>query len=101
MSFPLAAAIVRWCELLALVIVIGGFALDILVLPRAEELAAARRRLRIWGTFGVAVLIVAAGAVLVMRTLAMSGGGLARLRAAVPILLARTHLRGILLGPAG
>ena len=95
MSFPLAAAIVRWCELLALVIVIGGFALDILVLPRAEELAAARRRLRIWGTFGVAVLIVAAGAVLVMRTLAMSGGGLAGLRAALPIVLTRTHFGAI------
>jgi copper resistance protein D len=95
MSFPLAAAIVRWCELLALVIVIGGFALDILVLPPAEELAAARRRLRIWGTFGVAVLVVSACAVLVMRTLAMSGGGLAGLRAVLPIVLTRTHFGAI------
>ena len=97
MSFHevLAATIIRWGELVALVIVIGSFALDLLVLPLAEELAAARRRLRIWGMLAVAILVVVSGAVLTLRTRAMAGGELAGLRATLPIVLTRTHFGAI------
>src|SRR6266850_2233135 len=66
MSFNavLAATIVRWGGLLALAAVVGGFALDLLVLPpSARELDAARRRLRVWGTLAVVVLIVTTASV--------------------------------------
>ncbi len=103
MSFDavLAAAIVRWGGLLALSVVTGGFALDLFVLPSsARELDAARRRLRVWGTLAVVVLIVTSAAALVMRTRTMVGGDFVGLLAALPIVLTRTHFGGIWMGRA-
>lgn len=103
MSFNevLVATIGRWCGLLALAVVIGGFALDLLVLPpSARELAAARRRLRMWGTLAVAVLIVTTAAALVTRARTMVGGDFAGLRAALPIVLTGTHFGAIWMGRA-
>jgi copper resistance protein D len=97
----LAATIVRWCGLLGLAIVIGGFALDLLVLPpAARELAAARRRLRTWSTLAVVILVVTTAAALVTRARIMSGGDFAGLREALPIVLTRTHFGAIWLGRA-
>lgn len=103
MSFTaaLVATIVRWGGLLALAVVVGGFALDLLVLPpSARELAAARRRLRAWGTLAVLVLLVTTAAALVMRARTMVGGDFADLLAALPIVLTRTHFGAIWTGRA-
>ena len=103
MSFTsvLIATIVRWGGLLALAVVVGCLILDLLVLPpAARELAAARRRLRAWGTLAVLVLLVTTAAVLVMRARTMVGGDLADLLAALPIVLTRTHFGAIWTGRA-
>jgi len=103
MSFNavLAATIVRWGGLLALAAVMGNFALDLFVLPpSARELDAARRRLRVWGTLAVVVLIVTTAAALVMRARTMVGGDFAGLLAALPIVLTRTHFGAIWMGRA-
>lgn len=103
MSFTsvLIATIVRWGGLLALAVVVGCLVLDLLVLPpAARELAAARRRLRAWGTLAVLVLLVTTAAVLVMRARTMVGGDLADLLAALPIVLTRTHFGAIWTGRA-
>ena len=86
------ATIVRWLELLGLAAVTGSLVLDLLVLPReAEEVAVARRRLRKLSAVAVGVLIFATAGELLMRTRAMSGGELTQVRAALPLVLTRTH----------
>ena len=90
-QFFMAAAI-RWGALVALALVIGGLALDLLVLPGgAPELAAVRRRLRSWNAIGVVVLMLATAGELVVRARTMSGGPLAAALAAVPLVLTRPH----------
>jgi copper resistance protein D len=103
MSFTevLVATIVRWGGLLALAVVVGCLVLDLLVLPpAARELAAARRRLRAWGTLAVLVLLITTAAALVMRARTMVGGDFAGLLAALPIVLTRTHFGAIWTGRA-
>src|SRR2546426_3332505 len=96
MALPLhelfIATIVRWLGLMALAAVMGCLVLDLLVLPReAAELAVARRRLRMLSAIAVAVLMVATAGELLARTRTMSGGDLAGVRAALPLVLTRTH----------
>jgi len=82
----------RWLGLVALAAVVGGFALDLLVLPRdAPELTKARRRLRRWVAVAVAVLGVTTAGDLVGRARVMSGGDLSQAMAALPAVLTRTH----------
>src|SRR6266545_2136966 len=77
---------------MALAAVMGCLVLDLLVLPReAGELAVARRRLRMLSAIAVAVLMVATAGELLARTRTMSGGDLAGVRAALPLVLTRTH----------
>src|SRR6266404_5431642 len=77
---------------MALAAVMGCLVLDLLVLPReAAELAVARRRLRMLSAIAVAVLMVATAGELLARTRTMSGGDLAGVRAALPLVLTRTH----------
>src|SRR5438093_529518 len=77
---------------MALAAVIGCLVLDLLVLPReAGELAVARRRLRMLSAIAIAVLMVATAGELLARTRTMSGGDLAGVRAALPLVLTRTH----------
>jgi len=86
------ATIVHWLGLMALAAVIGCLVLDLLVLPReAGELAVARRRLRMLSAIAIAVLMVATAGELLARTRTMSGGDLAGVRAALPLVLTRTH----------
>src|SRR5262249_10222300 len=67
----------RWLGLVALAVVVGGLALDLLVLPRdAAELTAARRRLRRWITIAIAALAGATAGDLIARARVMSGGDL-------------------------
>jgi len=82
----------RWLGLVALAVVGGGLALDLLVLPRdAAELTAARRRLRRWVGVAVAALAVATTGDLLARARVMSGGDLSVATAALPAVLTRTH----------
>jgi len=86
----------RWLGLVALAVVVGGFALDLLVLPRdAPELASARRRLRRWVAVAVAVLGITTAGDLVGRARVMSGGDLSEAMAALPAVLTRTHFGAI------
>ncbi len=86
------AWLVRWAGFVALAGLIGGFAVDLLVLPaRATELDRVRGRLRALRLGGALVLLVASGGELVLRAATMSGGGLGAAVAAVPAVLARTH----------
>ncbi len=84
--------LVRWVGFVALAGLIGGFAVDLLVLPaRAAELDSVRGRLRALRLGSALVLLVAAGGELLLRAATMSGGGLGTAVAAVPAVLTRTH----------
>jgi copper resistance protein D len=86
------AWLVRWAGFVALAGLIGGFAVDLLVLPaRATELDRVRGRLRALRLGGALVLLVASGGELVLRAATMSGGGLGAAVAVVPAVLTRTH----------
>jgi putative copper export protein/mono/diheme cytochrome c family protein len=88
----LVATPIRWLGLLALATLIGGLTLDLVVLPRAaSELATARRRLGRLNTLAVAVLIATTAGELLTRTRTMSGGALAGVLDALPLVLTRTH----------
>jgi copper resistance protein D len=84
--------LVRWAGFVALAGLIGGFAVDLLVLPaRTAELDSLRGRLRALRLASALVLFLAAGAELLLRAATMSGGGLGAAVAAVPAVLTRTH----------
>jgi copper resistance protein D len=92
----LLPAIGRWLGLLALALLVGGLVVDLFVLPRhAAQLAAARRRLWLWGVLAVAVLIVTSAGDLIARARIMSGGDLSQAAAALPLVLTRTHFGAI------
>ena len=99
------ATIGRWLGLVALAVLVGGLVLDLIVLPRhVGELASARRRIGRWTTVTVVVLIVSSAVDLLARARIMSGGDLAQVGAALPLVLTRTHFgaiwiaRGVVLG---
>ena len=78
--------------LLALAVLVGGFALDLLVVPRDPgDVVRARRRLDRWISLAVVVLILTAAIELVARARIMSGGDLSQVGAALPLVLTRTH----------
>lgn len=88
-SLPLA--FVRWLMLLSMAGLIGGLGLDVLVLPRTDELAPTRQRLTRWSGIWITALALTAVAELLLRSETMSGGGLAGAMTALPVVLARTH----------
>jgi putative copper export protein len=82
----------RWVGFVALAGLIGGFAVDLLVLPpRTTTLDSVRGRLRALRLASGGALLLASGAELLLRAATMSGGGLGAALAAVPTVLARTH----------
>ena len=90
------AWLVRWVGFVALASLIGGFAVDLLVLPaRAPELDGARGRLRALRLGSALVLLRAAGGELLLRAATMSGGGLGGAAPAVPAVLTRTHFGAV------
>jgi len=94
-----SAATIRWIQLAALAAVLGGLAVDLLVLPAGvEELAALRRRVRRWNRLATFALILGTGGELLVRASIMSGGPLASALAAVPLVLTRTHFGTIWIG---
>src|SRR5690242_17193500 len=94
------AALIRWLTLWATAVLIGGFVLDLLVLPRdVGELAVARRRLRRWIMVAVVLLILAWAGGLMIRATVMSGS----VASAIPVLpavLTLTHFGKIWIGRA-
>ncbi len=87
-----SAAVIRWGALVALAALLGGLALDLLVLPRrAPELDAVRRRLRSWSLIWIVVLLLTTAGELVVRARTMSGSPLPAALTAVPLVLTRTH----------
>lgn len=86
------AVLVRWLALGALAGLIGGLALEILVLPAdTADLAPARRRLRAWNLVCLSVLTLTSVAELLIRARTLGGGGLAQSVRVVPLVLSRTH----------
>ena len=91
LQFVIAAAI-RWCGLLALAAVVGGRAVDFLVLPAGvPEMAAIRARLRWCQLIALVALLLTTLGELGVRVQTMSGRSLAAAIPAVPAVLTRTH----------
>jgi copper resistance protein D len=89
---PVLAWVVRWVGFVALAGLIGGLAVDLVVLPSpAPELGGVRGRLRALRLGSALVLLLAAGGELLLRAGTMSGGGLGTAVPAVPAVLTRTH----------
>ena len=85
------ATLVRWLDLFALAGVIGGFAVELAVLPQASgELTDVRRRVRRFGGAMLALLAGATVAELVVRAATMAGSVAAGI-GAVPLVIGRTH----------
>jgi putative copper export protein len=99
-----AAALVRWMMFVALAGLMGGLVLDAWVLPHADALTSARRRLTSWSWLWILALALTTLVELVLRTQTMTGGGLGDAVRGLPTVLARTHfgtlwiVRGLLLG---
>jgi putative copper export protein len=92
----LAAALIRWPDLLALATLIGALALQAVVLPPGiAELATVRRRLRRWETIATVILITASAGALVVRAQTMSGASLAGVIHTLPVVLMRTHFGAV------
>jgi putative copper resistance protein D len=90
------AWVTRWVGFVALAALIGGFGVDLLVLPaRAHELDAARGRLRALRLGSALVVLLAAGGELLLRAATMSGGGLGAAAPAVPAVLTGTHFGAV------
>ena len=93
------AILVRWLALAALAGVIGGLALEVLVLPVDEtDTVSARRRLRVWSLACIGVLLLTSAAEVVLRARTMGGGDWAESVRVVPLVLSRTHFGVIWLG---
>ena len=92
----MVAWLVRWLGFVALAGLVGGFVMDVFVLPSGvPALTAARRRLRALGLGTIAALLIAAGGDLWVRAAIMSGGGPGAILAALPAVLTRTHFGAV------
>ncbi len=100
----LLAALVRWVMFVGLAGLTGGLVLDALVLPRADTLASARRRLASWTSVWLLALLLTSLGELVLRAETMTASGLADAVRALPVVVTRTEfgkvwiLRVLLLG---
>src|SRR5437899_11065647 len=84
-------SLVRWVRFLALAALIGGIALDLVILPRDSlDMAGGRARLRRATRAWILLLALTAAAELWLRTQTMARGGVATTLAAVPAVLTRT-----------
>ena len=88
----IASWLVRWIGFVALAGLVGGFVVDLFILPAgAPETAVTRRRLRSLRVGCTTLLLLAAGGDLWLRAGTMSGGGPGAAMQAVPSILTRTH----------
>jgi putative copper export protein/mono/diheme cytochrome c family protein len=88
----IASWLVRWIGFVALAGLVGGFVVDLFILPvGVPETRVPRRRLRALRVGCTMLLLVAAGGELWLRAGTMSGGGPGAAMRAVPSVLTRTH----------
>jgi len=88
----IAAWLVRWTGFLALAGLVGGFVVDLFIVPAGvPEVAVTRRRLRTLRGCCTTLLLLGAGGELWLRAGTMSGGGPGAAMQAVPAVLMRTH----------
>jgi len=91
--------VIRWTGLTAFAVLAGALALDLLLLPREDALAPARRRLGRWIDAAVGVLLVTSAGELVARAAVMAGAPAGRQLAAgfsaIPAVLAHTHFGSV------
>lgn len=88
----IASCLVRWFGFVALAGLVGGFVVDLFILPAAgPETVRTRRRLRALRVGCTIFLLLAAGGELWLRVGTMSGGGPGAAVPAVPSVLTRTH----------
>jgi putative copper resistance protein D len=86
------AWLVRGTGFVALAGLVGGFVVDLVVLPSdPPTLAGVRRRLRAVRLGCATVLLLSAGGDLLLRAATMSDGGLGAVVPAIPVVLTRTH----------
>lgn len=98
---PVVAWIIRWGGFVALAGLVGGFVVDLLVLPGGTpEMAATRRRLRGVRTGCTVVLLVTTVGEWWLRTITMSGAGPDAAIRAMPIVLTHTHFGTVWIGRA-
>jgi putative copper export protein len=96
---PVVAWIIRWSGFVALAALVGGFVVDLFVLPAGSPgMAAARRRLRILRTGCTVVLLLTTVGEWWLRTITMSGAGPGAAVDAMPIVLTRTHFGTVWIG---
>jgi putative copper export protein len=94
--FLVVAWLVRWISFVALAGLIGGFVMDLVVLPAGPpELTDERRRLRALRLASAALLLLATGGDLCLRAGTMSGGGPGMALQAIPTVLTRTHFGSV------
>jgi putative copper export protein len=100
MTVPfLLATMSRWMGFAALATLVGGLALEVVILPwERSESSAVRERLGRLGAICLVVLIATSGVELVTRAQTMAGGDLNAAIIAVPSVLARTHFGAIWIG---
>jgi putative copper export protein len=90
------ASWIRGLALAALAALLGGLAVETAVLVGdAAEIVAARRRLKAWRLLSGAGLLMATIGELAVRVQTMTGGPLATVVPAVPLVLTRTHFGAI------
>jgi putative copper export protein/mono/diheme cytochrome c family protein len=93
--------VIRWAGLTAFAALAGALALDLLLLPREDALAPARRRLGRWIDAAVVALLVTSGGELLARAAVMAGAPAGRELAvglsATPAVLAHTHFGMVLI----
>jgi copper resistance protein D len=88
----IASWFVRWIGLVALAGLVGGFVVDLFILPAGVlETAVTRGRLRALRVGCTTLLLLAAGGELWLRAGTMSGGGPGAAMRAVPSVLTHTH----------
>jgi putative copper resistance protein D len=88
----IASWLVRWIGFVALAGLVGGFVMDLFILPAgAPETAVTRDRLRTLRVGCTTLLLLATGAELWLRAGTMSGGGPGAAMLAAPSVLRRTH----------
>jgi putative copper export protein len=97
----IAAWLIRWSGFVALAGLVGGFVVDLLVLPAgARQVAGARRRLRALRIGCTGLLLVVTVGEWWLRATTMSGGGPGTAVRAMPVVLTRTHFGTVWIGRA-
>ena len=96
---PIVAWVIRWSGFIALAGLIGGFVVDLLVLPAGtQQTAAPRRRLRQLRVGCTVVLLLVTVGEWWLRAATMSGGGPAAAAPAMPVVLTHTHFGAVWIG---